>query len=107
MESIWNPWNTCGIFHVNSMWIFHGFHGFQVDSTHSMWNMHGTKTPIWVGFHPKHIPYEWVESIWNDMDSIWIPCGMWGQGKDLPFFWIVSRGKKKEIDTNKILKRLA
>ena len=26
---------------------------------------------------------EWVESIWNDMDSTWNPCGMWGQGKDL------------------------
>ena len=27
---------------------------------------------------------EWVESVWNDMDSTWIPCGMWGEGKDLP-----------------------
>ena len=26
---------------------------------------------------------EWVESTWNDMDSIWIPCGMWGESKDL------------------------
>jgi hypothetical protein len=26
---------------------------------------------------------EWVESTWNDMDSTWIPCGMWGEGKDL------------------------
>jgi len=26
---------------------------------------------------------EWVESTWNDMDSIWIPCGIWGKSKDL------------------------
>jgi hypothetical protein len=26
---------------------------------------------------------EWMESTWNDMDSTWIPCGMWGEGKDL------------------------
>ena len=21
--------------------------------------------------------------IWNDMESIWIPCGIWGESKDL------------------------
>ena len=26
---------------------------------------------------------EQVESIWNDMESTWNPCGMWGEGKDL------------------------
>ena len=24
-----------------------------------------------------------MESIWNDMDSIWIPHGMWGASQDL------------------------
>jgi hypothetical protein len=73
MECLWNI--PCG-FHVDIPYGFHGFqvdipygfhgfqvdipygfHGFQVDSTYSMWNMHGIKTPIWVRFHPKHIPY--------------------------------------------------
>ena len=33
LESIWNPWNACGIFHVESMWIIH------MDSMDSRWNL--------------------------------------------------------------------
>jgi hypothetical protein len=62
---------------------------------------------IWIpgGFHPFHVEYAWNKNTnlggispktysiwnrwnpsgmtWNDMDSTWIPCRMWGQGKDL------------------------
>ena len=38
---------------------------------------------------PKHISCGmgriYVESMWNDMDSTWIPHGIEGQGKDLPY----------------------
>ena len=74
-ESTWNPpgihlesmewlWNIpCGI-HVDNPY---GLHGFQVEFGHSMWNMHGKKSPKWVGFHPKHIPY--------GMGGIPLECG--------------------------------
>ena len=26
---------------------------------------------------------EWMESTWNDMDSTWIPHGIWGESKEL------------------------
>jgi hypothetical protein len=48
-----------------------------------MWNVGGMESPKWLGSHPKHIQYGMMESIWNDMDSIWIPHGMWGESKDL------------------------
>ena len=47
----------------------HGIHvesmSFQMDSTHSIWNMFWVKSqPFWL-FH----------SIWNPLEMIWIPCG--------------------------------
>ena len=69
-------------------------YGFQVDIPYgmveSMWNL-AISCGIWVEWNHQNgcdssqniFHMEWVESIWNDMDSTWIPCGMWGQGKDL------------------------
>jgi len=58
------------------------------------WNpcgIHSIPCGIWVEWNHQNgwditqniFHVEWVESIWNDMDSIWIPCGMWGESKDL------------------------
>jgi len=67
-NSIWND----GIhmdsisFHIDSRWKF------------VEWNdQNGWDTSQNI-FH-----MEWVESIWNDMDSTWIPHGIWGESKDL------------------------
>jgi len=62
---IWNPHGhsiiPCGI------WPFHH---------HSIWNPGGMEIPKWVGSQLKHIPYEVV-------DSMWIPCGIRGESKNL------------------------
>ena len=92
MESMWNPWNGGGIhiiiphsFHVDSTWTFHGM---VMEYDHSRWNPSGIRVewnhqnewdPSQNIFH-----MEWMESTWNYMESTWIPCGIWGQGKDLP-----------------------
>ena len=58
------------------------------------WNpcgIHSIPYGIWVEWNHQNgwditqniFQVEWVESTWNDMDSIWIPCGMWGESKDL------------------------
>jgi len=58
------------------------------------WNLcgiHSIPCGIWVEWNHQNgwditqniFHVEWVESTWNDMDSIWIPCGMWGESKDL------------------------
>ena len=95
VDSIWNVelggihmesrWNGCEIyiivpdgFQMVIPWNIHGIHmewyGFQVEWNHQNgWNL--TQNI----FH-----MEWVESTWNDIDSTWIQCGMWGEGKDLP-----------------------
>jgi len=66
MESTWNPGGTV----VESI-AFHVEYG---------WN----GITKMAGIITQNIFYvEWVESTWNDMDSIWIPCGMWGESKDL------------------------
>ena len=88
-QSTWNPcgmepqsmWNPCGI-HVESIWNPSSFH------VESMWNL-GIPSPFhvesrWNG-EPKMsgIPPK-TYSIWM-VESTWIPCGMWGGSKDLPF----------------------
>jgi len=54
----------------------------------STWNIGGRKSPKWVRSQPKHIPYGigrfHVEQHGFHIDSTWIPCGIRGQGKDLP-----------------------
>ena len=71
------PFLVISFFHVDSRWKFHmewwNPHGFQVG-----WNGWNGCDPSQNIFH-----MEWVESIWNDMESIWIPCGIWGESKDL------------------------
>jgi len=81
LESMEYLWNIPCEFHVEFPY---GFHGFQVDSTYSMWNMHRTKTPIWVGFHPKHIPY--------GMGGIHVECG--GRVKTSDFCYLLSKIRK-------------
>jgi hypothetical protein len=84
MESRWIPSGMVMEFNHGSMWIpdgnsiwNDGFHdipyGFQVEWNHQ--NGWDTSQKI---FH-----MEWVESIWNVMDSTWIPRGIWGESKDL------------------------
>ena len=58
-------WNPCGIHSIP--------YGIWVE-----WNHQNDWDITQNIFH-----VEWVESTWNDMDSIWIPCGMWGESKDL------------------------
>ena len=71
--SIWkHKWNL----NYGSMWIPYGI---QMEWNHQ--NGWDTSQNI---FH-----MEWVESIWNDMDSTWIPRGIWGESKDLHFGTLV------------------
>ena len=61
-RSLLSPHIPCGI-HVESM-------SFQMDSTHSIWNMFWlVSQPFW-SFHSTNFH---LESIWNDMESMWIP----------------------------------
>ena len=75
VESTWNPhgihlstWNPHGN-RMEFMWNIP--YGFLVEIPYGMvestWNIGGKKSPKWVRSQPKHIP-----------------CGIGGQGKDLP-----------------------
>jgi hypothetical protein len=88
-ESTWNHYSTipCGI-HVKSM--------------ECLWNI-PCGYSIWIpwipgGFQLFHVEYAWNKNTnlggispktysiwngWNPSGMTWIPCGMWGQGKDL------------------------
>ena len=96
LESIWNPsgvqWNygihleSSGMvvesFHVESRWTF------QMEFGHSMWSIDGMESPKRVGSQPKYIPSGMsgihLEYDGFYLDSIWIPCGIHGESKDLP-----------------------
>ena len=83
----------------NSIWN-DGFHdipyGFQVEWIHQ--NGWDTSQNI---FH-----MEWVESIWNVMDSTWIPCGIWGESKDLDNVNLLHAGLHLGNDIAHILDKL-
>jgi hypothetical protein len=82
----------CGIwlFHGNSAWIPYGNSIIPSITSpsyvESMWNPYGKKTAKWLRPHPKKM----IWNGWNPygihrnlIDSMWIPCGMWGHSKDL------------------------
>jgi len=60
-----------------------GHWGFQVED--SMWNIGGRKSSKWVRSHQNIFHVEWAESMWNSYGMTWIPHGIRGQGKDLPW----------------------
>jgi hypothetical protein len=82
----------CGIWliHGNSAWIPYGNSIIPSITSpsyvESMWNPYGKKTAKWLRPHPKKL----IWNGWNPcgihrnlIDSMWIPCGMWGHSKDL------------------------